>query len=90
MEGICSKLQVEYCKMLEFSFGELTRVYSVNYATSELEGASLAAAEFAASPTSVNEPAVNFVFGHMFGKHLGVASRLWENRFRRASTFRLK
>lgn len=72
-------MQVEGCKMLEFSFGELTRVYSVDYATSELKRASLAAAEFAASPTSVNEPAINVVFGHTFGKHLGVASRVEDN-----------
>ena len=71
-------LQIENCKMLELSFGELTRVYSVDNATSEFKRAALAASEFTASPTSVNEPAVNVVFGHAFGKHLGVASRLWE------------
>ena len=72
-------LQVEDSKMLELSFGKLTRVYSVDNATSELKRAALPTAEFAASPTSVNEPAVNLVFGHAFGKHLGVASRLWDN-----------
>ena len=74
-------LQVEGCKMLKLGFGELTRVYSVDNATSELKRAALAAAEFAASPTGVNEPAVNLVFGHAFGKHLGVASRLGEGQF---------
>ena len=63
--------------MLELSFSELTRVYCVDDATSELKRTALAAAELAAGPTSVNEPAVNVVFGHAFSKHLGVASRLW-------------
>jgi len=65
--------------MLEFSFGELTRVYSVYNATSVLERAAFAATEPAGGPTSVNEPTVNFVFRHAFGKHLGVASRVEDN-----------
>jgi len=54
-------------------------VYSVDNTTSELERAALSAAEFAASPTSVNKPTVNFVLGHALSKHLGVASRVEDN-----------
>ena len=58
--------------------GELTGMHGVDDAASEPEGAALALAEFTASPAGVDEPAVNLVLRHTFGKHLGVAAGLDE------------
>ena len=46
----------------------------IDDATSELERATLAGTELASSPASVDEPAVDLVFGHTLCEHLGVTT----------------
>ena len=57
--------------MLELSFGELTGVYGVDNATSELERVALPDTEPAAGPTSVNEPADGSSRTHAFCETVG-------------------
>lgn len=69
-------LQVERLKSLVLRVLELARVDSVDDATCHRQWATFASAVPAASPASVDQPAVNFVFRHAFCEHLGVATGL--------------
>jgi len=49
-------------------------VDGIDDSASVFERASFACAEFATCPAGVDEPAVDFMFRHAVGEHLGVAS----------------
>lgn len=66
--------QTECSETLVVRLGELPGVDSVDDGTGEFERAALARAEFPACPAGVDEPAVDFVFRHALGEHLGVAA----------------
>lgn len=68
--------QVEGTKGLVLCLGEFTGVDAIDDSTGELERASGTGSVLAAGPASVDEPAVDLVFGHTVGQHLGVPSRL--------------
>lgn len=66
--------EVEDGELLVLGLGERTIVDGVDNSTGVLEGAAAASAELAASPSGVDEPAVDLVLVHALGKHLGVAA----------------
>lgn len=51
-------------------------MHSIDNAASILERATFASAIFTASPSGVDEPAVDVVLGHTFCQHLSVAAGL--------------
>lgn len=74
--------QTEGAKALEVGLGELTRVDGIDDSARVLEWATLSCAELPAGPASVDEPAVDVVFRHALGKHLGVAARVEDDERR--------
>jgi len=74
--------QTESTKIFKVGFGKLPRVDGIDDCASVFKRATLACAELAACPAGVDEPAVDFVFRHALGEHLGVAARVEDNERR--------
>jgi hypothetical protein len=73
-------LQVERLKGLVLRVLELATVHGVDDPPRHGERAAFAGAIPAAGPPRVDQPAVDFVLGHAFCEHLGVATGLNEIR----------